>query len=337
MRLLIVGGTIFVGRALTEVALSRGHSVTLLNRGTNPDAIPDGVEHIKADRDGDLSVLTGRTWDAVIDTCAYLPRQVRSLLGALVGQPHYTLISSISAHADLSQAGVSETSPLSVPPSQEDIKFEWELYGPLKAGCELVSKELAEAQSLIIRPGIIVGPYDPTGRFGYWVRRMDTEKEFIAPADDASVLQVIDVRDLANWIVRMVEKKVVGDYLAVGPNHPLKFREFLETGMAVLRSKATPVWVPASILEDIEGSKVLGEPSYPINLPLWLPGIVVRNAGMFAVDGSKAWTAGLSPRPLAETIRDVSAYEASVVEPRLLGFTPEEERKELVRLKALMG
>lgn len=337
MKILIIGGTVFVGRAITEVALAHGHAVTLLNRGSHLAAIPDGVEHLKLDRDADLSVLAGRRWDAVIDTCAYLPRQVRSLLGALSGQPHYTLISSVSAHVDLSQPGVDETSPLSGPPADESIKFDWKLYGPLKAGCELVAHELAGGRSLIVRPGIIVGPHDPTGRFGYWIRRMNSENEFIVPDDDVSVLQVIDVRDLAAWIVPLVEQRVADTYLAVGPKQPLYFREFIETGLAALQSKATPVWVPLPILEDVEGSKVLGEPDYPIPLPLWLPGIVIKNAGMFAIDGRKAWTAGLSLRPLAETILDVCAYESSLSAPRLLGLSPSEESEQLVRLKALMG
>ncbi|MCF7689189.1 MAG: hypothetical protein K9M98_05655 [Cephaloticoccus sp.] len=336
MRLLIIGGTVFVGRAITDVALARGHTVTMLNRGKSAGAMPEGVEHLKADRDTDLSQLAGRTWDAVIDTCAYLPRQVRALLGALAGQPHYTLISSISAHADLSQPDFDETSPLSDPPADEAIEFDWKLYGPLKAGCEQVAHELAEGRSLIIRPGIIVGPYDPTGRFGYWVRRMNTNQEFIAPDDDVSVLQVIDVRDLAKWIVPLVEQRLADAYLAVGPTQPLKFRKFIEVGLEVLKSKATPVWVPTSKLENVEGSRVLGEPDFPILLPLWLPGIVVKNAGMFAANGSKAWASGLLPRSLAETIVDVSAYEANVPVPRLLGLTPVEEEQELVRLKALM-
>ena len=337
MKLLIIGGTIFVGRAITEVALARGHTVTMLNRGNSLDAIPFGVEHLKADRDDDLSLLKGRTWDAVIDTCAYLPRQVRTLLGALNGEPHYTLISSISAHADLSQPDFSETSSLSVPPADESAEFDWKLYGPLKAGCELVANELAKERSLIIRPGIIVGPHDPTGRFGYWVRRMDAVNEFIAPDDSRSQLQVIDVRDLASWIVPLVEKRLADAFLAVGPKQPLKFREFIEIGMAVLKSKATPIWMPTSILENVEGTKIQGEPDYPIHLPLWLPGIVIKNAGMFAANGNKAWTAGLSLRPLAETIVDVSAYEASAPTPRLFGLNPTEEREHLVRLKALMG
>jgi 2'-hydroxyisoflavone reductase len=337
MRILIVGGTIFVGRALTEAALKRGHTVTLLNRGTNLEAIPAGVEHLKADRDKDLGVLAGRTWDAVIDTCAYLPRQVRALLNVLEGQPHYTLISSVAAHADFSRPGYDEASPLCDPPSDESIEFDWKHYGPLKVGCEQVANQLAGGRCLIIRPGIIVGPYDPTGRFGYWLRRIIAGEEFIAPDDLMSLLQVIDVRDLAGWMVRLVEQRAADAYIAVGPQEPLKFHEFLLTALAVLNNHAKPIWVPSPVLKIVEGSKTLGEPDYPILLPLWVPGVLQKNAGMFGANGNKAWSAGLELRPLTETIADAGAYEAKVATPRLLGLSPTEEREELVRLKALMG
>jgi 2'-hydroxyisoflavone reductase len=144
------------------------------------------------------------------------------------------------------------------------------------------------------------------------------------------------VRDLAAWMLTLVEKRVVDRFIAVGPSRVLKFRDFIETGLAALKSNAKPVWVPVPILENVEGSKLLGEPDYPISLPLWVEGFKVKFAGMFAVNGSKAWATGLQLRPLDETIVDVSAYEAGVREPRLLGMTPAEEAKELVRLKALM-
>ena len=194
MRILVVGGTIFVGRALTEVALARGHAVTLLNRGKSGAAVPAGVEQLTADRNGDLSVLQGREWDAVIDTCAYFPRQVRSLRTALGGAPHYTLISTVSVYADHARPGLNEESPLATPILDDTITtVDAGSYGPLKSGCEAV----AGTGNLIIRPGIIAGPHDPTGRFAYWIRRLADEGEFLAPGDGSAALQVIDARDLA--------------------------------------------------------------------------------------------------------------------------------------------
>lgn len=323
MRILIVGGTVYVGRALTDVALARGHEVTLLNRGKSAQQLPAGVEHLMADRNGDLSVLHGRGWDAVIDTCAYFPRQVRTLRAALAGAPHYTLISSVSAYADHSRPGLNEASPLAEPILDESITtVDANNYGPLKAGCETVAGE----GTLVIRPGIIVGPYDPTGRFGYWIRRMNAASEFLAPDEGAEALQVIDARDLAEWTVRMIEQRVTGAFNAVGPSEPLTFRQFIEAGLAALGHRAKPIWVPAVFLnaEEIEGGK---------NLPLWVPATAEKYAGLFRADGCKAWSAGLTHRDLATTIKDCVVYESSVAEPKLVGLSRDDELALLRKFK----
>jgi 2'-hydroxyisoflavone reductase len=327
MRILIVGGTIFVGRALTEAALDRGHQVTLLNRGKHTTGKPNGVELIRADRDQDLSALQQGTWDAVIDTCAYFPRQVRTLLAALPGKPHYTLISSVSAYADFSRKGLSESAALSLPSGEEVQKFDRETYGPLKSACEQVAGEQAGARSLLIRPGIIVGPYDSTGRFAYWVRRLAAGAPFIAPGDGSSALQVIDARDLGDWIVRLIEQKTTGAYNAVGPETPLSFKQFIETGMSALGSAARPVWVDEAKLAEhkIEGGSML---------PLWIPTTASKHAGMFWVDGRKAYKSGLNLRSLEETIRDVSRYEAGVSDPIVVGLPLTDEQKLLGELGA---
>jgi len=217
MRLLIVGGTLFVGRALTDAALARGHAVTLFNRGKTPAEIPDGVEHLIGDRDGDLGVLRDRSWDAVIDTCAYFPRQVRTLLATLGSGGHYTLISTISVYADLSQGGLDEESPLATPLGDEVTTVDAQTYGPLKSACEAETRLVAADRTLVIRPGIIVGPHDPTGRFAHWVRRFGLEEPFLAPGNGSAPLQVIDARDLADWTVRMIEEQVTGEFNALGP------------------------------------------------------------------------------------------------------------------------
>ena len=326
MRLLIIGGTIFVGRALTEAALARGHQVTQLNRGKHATVTPAGVKHIRADRDEDLGALKNSAWDAVIDTCAYFPRQVKSLLTALSGEPHYTLISSVSAYANLSQPWVDESAVLAVPAGEEVTTVSRETYGPLKSACEQVAVETAGTRSLIVRPGIIVGPYDPTGRFAHWVRRLSANDDFLAPGDGSAPLQVIDVRDLAEWIVRLVEQRITGAFNAVGPQEPCYFGDFIRTGLTALRSGARPIWVSETRLAEhkIEGGSML---------PLWLPSTAQKFAGLFCVDGRKAWAAGLKLRPLEQIIRDVSRYEADLSEPVQAGLSPTDERTLLAALR----
>ncbi len=320
MNLLIIGGTIFVGRAITEVALARGHTVTMLNRGKNKAAIPEGVEHIQADRDIDLSAITDRSWDAVIDTCAYYPRQVRRLLTELKSAEHYTLISSVSAYEDLASNHIDEDSLLSPPAAEEVDIVDHKTYGPLKSACEQVATELAGGCSLIIRPGIIVGPHDPTGRFAYWVRRLAAAEKFIAPGDGSARLQIIDVRDLADWLVCMVEQQVTGFFNAVGPAVSLSFQAMIESGMAVLKSRATPVWVPAERL-------IAAELDSGSMLPLWMPPTKSKFANMFGIEGRKAWATGLQLRPLEQTIIDVSVDEAKRNSAVAIGLSSEREQE----------
>ncbi|MFI5357320.1 MAG: NAD-dependent epimerase/dehydratase family protein [Opitutales bacterium] len=326
MRILIVGGTVFVGRALTDAAMARGHAVTLLNRGKSAASLPVGVEHLAADRDADLRVLRDRSYDAVIDTCAYFPRQVRVLLGALAEAPHYTLISSVSAYADPAQPGLHEASPLAAPDFVSEAPFTAANYGALKSACEQVVRELAGPRSLVVRPGIIVGPHDPTGRFGYWMRRLAGAGDFVAPGDGLAPLQVIDVRDLAGWIMVLVEQQVADVFNAVGPVQPLTFRELVTTGLQALRSKAHPVWVPDDVL-------LAEQAEDRLKLPLWVPRSAAKSRGFFAVDGRKAWAADLMLRPLAATIADCSRYEASQAKPVVVGPAPAEEHALLRRFR----
>ena len=322
MKILIIGGTLFVGRALTTVAQSRGHAVTLLNRGKTATKLPAGVEHIQADRDAGLEMLATGSWDAVVDTCAYYPRQVRSLLAALPGEPHYTLVSSVSAYSDFTRKGLDESAELSVPLMDDSItSFDRHTYGPLKSGCE----QAAGPDALIIRPGIIVGPHDPTGRFAYWVRRLAATETFLAPGDGSTALQIIDVRDLAAWMVHLVEQKVTGAFNAVGPALPLHFGEFIQIGLHTLESRALPRWVGESVLAEnkIEGGSML---------PLWIPSTAENLAGMFEVDGRKAWLTGLQLRGLVVTIRDVATYEVTVGKPVKVGLSSEDEHALLARL-----
>ena len=215
MKLLIIGGTRFVGRHLVAAALERGHEVTLFNRGTQSSPFAD-VETIAGDRNKDLDKLQGRRWDAVIDTCGYLPRNVKSTAEILSGSAErYVFISSQSAYADVSVPGVTETAPLrSLTSEQLDRAYAIdtagqpsyaELYGGLKALCEQVVEEGMPNRVLIVRPGLIIGPYDYTDRFTYWIVRVARGGEVLAPGRPARPVQFIDARDLAAWIVLMTE------------------------------------------------------------------------------------------------------------------------------------
>jgi 2'-hydroxyisoflavone reductase len=302
MRLLILGGTIFLGRHLVEAALARGHALTLFNRGQhNPELFP-AVEKLRGDRDGNLGALRGRRWDAVIDTCGYVPRvvgQSAALLAEAVGR--YVFISSISAYADASRAGISEGSPLAVPETSTEV-ITGESYGPLKVACEQVVERTLPGRCLIIRPGLIVGPHDPTDRFTYWPVRLHQGGDVLAPAPESAPVQIVDVRDLAQWIIRLVEKETSGVYNATGPARLLTMAEMLEQCREAITSEARLCWLPADYL--------LAAGVEPwTDLPLWLPGDEM--AGLLATDISRALAAGLSFRPLGETARDTLMWAQS--------------------------
>ncbi len=210
MKLLVLGGTVFLGRHLVEAATARGHSVTLFNRGQhNPELYPE-VEKLRGDRDSDLSALQGRRWDAVIDTCGYLPRAVRASAELLADAvDHYTFISSISVYADFHTPAMDESAPVGTLADETVEEVTGETYGPLKALCEQAAERALPGRVLNIRPGLIVGPHDPTDRFTYWPVRVARGGEVLAPGRPHVPVQVIDGRDLAEWTVRMVEARQV--------------------------------------------------------------------------------------------------------------------------------
>src|SRR5262249_50471289 len=249
MNILILGGTVFLGRHLVEAALSRGHRLTLFNRGQHsPELFPE-VERLRGDRDGDLSALDGKSWDAVIDTCGFVPRIVRrSAEGLKKSCAHYTFISSLSVYTDLSKIGLSESD--SVPslndPSIEEINGA--TYGPLKRDCEIVVEELFGDRALAVRPGLIVGPYDPSDRFTYWPHRIAQGGKVLAPGKPEETTQIIDVRDLAEWTLEMVENGGGGDYNATGPDYALSMGEVLDSCVRLSDSYAEVVWVSEQFL-----------------------------------------------------------------------------------------
>jgi 2'-hydroxyisoflavone reductase len=318
MDLLILGGTRFLGRYLVEAALGGDHRVTLFNRGlSEPDLFPE-VETIKGDRDGDLSALRGRRWDAVIDTCGYVPRVVRASAGLLADAvDHYTFVSSISVYPDNMGPGADEGAPVEEleDPTVEEITGE--TYGGLKALCERAAEEEMPGRILNVRPGLISGPHDPTDRFTYWPRRVAAGGEVLAPDRPELRVQFIDVRDLAGWMVKMSAEQQTGTYNATGPAYELRMGKLLEECEAV-GGDAKIVWVSEEFLEE-NGVEPFTE------LPLWVPR---EYAGMLAVDCGKAIAAGLTFRPVSETIRDVLEWDTNRAEPDLAaGLEPEKERE----------
>lgn len=319
MRLLVLGGTTFLGRPIVERALGDGHAVTTFTRGrTNPSLHPD-AERLHGDRTVDLSALTGRTWDAVIDTSTWLPRVVRLSAEALrdsVGL--YCFVSSISAYADFTEPPV-EGAPVATTDSDEETL---ENYGAFKARCERIVAEAYGERALNVRPGLIVGPHDPTGRFTYWPRRVAQGGDVLAPGSPDDPVQFVDVRDLGEWLVRLVGRRERGLFNATGL--PLGFGELLETCKRVSGSEARVHWVPSERLL----AERVGE---WIELPLWLASPEYR--AMQQADVSRAVAAGLTFRPLEETVRDTLAWDAERDESPAggVGLAPERERELLAR------
>lgn len=318
MKLLVLGGTVFLGRHIVEAALARKHEVTIFHRGQhNPDIFP-GVEKLHGNRDGDLTALQGRQWDAVIDTSGYVPRIVRASAGALANAvQHYTFISSISVYADFNQQGIDESYPVATLEDQSVEQVTNETYGALKALCEQAVEEIRPGRALIVRPGLIVGPDDPTDRFTYWPYRVAQGGEMLAPGVPDRSIQFIDVRDLAGWIVRMVEAGKTGVYNATGPDYKLSTQQFLEGCKSATGSDVRFTWVDDAFLGDI-----LEE----VNFQPWVP---ESYAGMRTTNCSKAFKDGLTFRPLSETVRDTLAWKAASSTPDTVrsGLKPEQEQQ----------
>lgn len=316
MKLLILGGTRFVGRHLVTAALARNHEVTLFNRGKHPSAALTSVETIRGDRDSDLAKLQGRRWDAVIDTCGYLPRTVRASAESLSHSVEaYVFISSLSVYADKSVVGMDESAPLSGLTSEQLEKANGidssgqasattygEMYGGLKALCEQTTEEVLPNRALIIRPGLIVGADDYTDRFTYWVERVARGGEVLAPGRPGRNVQFIDVRDLSDWIVRMIERKEVGIYNANGLPDSLTMERVLEGCKMVSVSDASFTWVSDDFLTQ-ERVAPWSE------MPLWMPEEAAPHLkGFMSINCDKAVRSGLSFRPLNDTISDVLTW-----------------------------
>jgi 2'-hydroxyisoflavone reductase len=309
LNILILGGTGFTGPFQVNYALARGHKVTLFNRGKRPSPEwPGEVEQLHGDRNtGDLKSLQGRKWDVCIDNPTSLPFWVRDAGKALKGNVgHYLFISTISVYADGSKPGISENDALAVykgkdamAETQEALRADIEnLYGPLKALSEAEARKQFGERVTIVRPGYIVGPRDETDRFTYWPHRVAQGGEMLVPGDGSDPVQIIDGRDLGEWMIRLAEAGTLGNFNAVGPKDPLSMDAMLRGCQKVVGGKPTYTHVTPEFLEE----QKVGE------LPIWTSAKSGPYAGYGAVSNARAVAAGLTYRPFETTVADLMAW-----------------------------
>lgn len=320
MRVLVLGGTVFVGRHVVDAALLAGHEVTILHRGTHPAPRPDAVEELLADRDGGLRVLDGREFDTVVDTCGYLPRHVREAAEALVGQVgHYTFVSSANAYPDRPlRVPVREGDPEQVPLGEDVTEVTDLTYGPLKVACERAVQAALPGRVLIQRAGIIVGTHDPTDRFTYWARRLLNQPgPVLVPDVPDQPVQVIDVRDLAAWTVTAAVAGVTGVFNAVRPEGSLTFAGLVAAAAGLVAHPPEPVWVAERFLLD-HGISPWSQ------IPLWVNS-ADEPPGLMMLDSTRAERAGLTFRAIAQTLEDTAAWDVERPHPSPGALTPERE------------
>ncbi len=319
MRILVLGGTKFVGRSYVERALEDGHDVTLFNRGrTGPDLFRD-VEQIRGDRDVSLQLLEGRTWDVVFDPSCYLPRHARMAASALLDSTdHYTFVSSLSAYSDETTLDQDERAPLVelADPSTEDVH---EHYGALKVASERAIQRAFGDRALVLRPGFIGGPYDQVERMPWWLRRLARGGEVLVPGEPGDRVQVIDARDIAAFALELATRRAGGVFNLCAPPDGYAMRELLDAcAAAVGASDVSHTYVPESFL--LEHGVPDDEP-----VPYW---VGARYAALRRFDPSRAFGAGLRTRPLPETLRDCWTWDREREQATLpVGLAPERERE----------
>ncbi|MFV8756227.1 NAD-dependent epimerase/dehydratase family protein [Nannocystaceae bacterium ST9] len=296
LHILVLGGTGFLGPHFVEAALAKGHTLTLFNRGkTNPHLFPE-LEKLHGDRKtGDLKALEGRVFDAVVDNSGYLPKHVTQSAELLKTSGQYLFVSSVSAFRDQGKPGLKESDPVA-PLTEPDTQDVMAHYGALKAACEQAAEAVMPGRVSVVRPGLIVGPGDESDRFTYWPVRLARGGEVLAPGNPDDPVQLIDVRDLAAFMLRCVENELTEVYSAVGPNERLSVQGMLEGCIAALGSSATLTWADAEFL----ASQAV-EPW--MQMTVWVPP-GSEFGGLGAVDGSAAWAAGLVNRPIGEIAKD---------------------------------
>jgi len=289
MRLLILGGTIFLGRHVAAEALARGHDVTLFHRGLHGAGLFPEAEHRHGDRDGDLRALEGGRWDAAVDTSGYHPDHVAASSALLAGArvEHLSFVSTCNVYPGWPPEPVSEDSP---------VWEEGDDYGHHKAASERAAEAALPGRVAHLRAGLLVGPHDNVFRLPWWVRRIAAGGEVLAPGDPERTVQLIDVRDLAAWFLDLAEQRRPGVFNATSPPGRTTMREVLEAAVAATGSDARLTWVPDDAL-------VAAGVAPWMELPLWIP--EAEGAGTWHVDAARAAAAGLRPRPVAETVADV--------------------------------
>ncbi|MFN8452727.1 MAG: SDR family oxidoreductase [Anaerolineae bacterium] len=323
MKILVIGGTRFVGRHFVDAALARGHDITLFNRGqSNADLYPN-VENLRGNRDGDLAALAGGRWDAVVDTCGYVPRVVRQSAELLADKVNrYLFISTISVYEDMLEPGADENAPLQTLADSPVEQVTGETYGGLKVLCEQVVEEIYGERALIVRPGMIVGPHDPTDRYPYWLLRAARGGEILVPGTPERPVQMIDARDLGAWMVHLLEQDASGIFNAAGPERPLTWAEWMETCRAATGTTPTYTWVSDEFLQarEVDGGE----------LPFWVP---APYENIFAVSVERAVNAGLRFRPALDIARDTLGWKGAGSDLKV-GMKPEREAELLAAWRA---
>jgi 2'-hydroxyisoflavone reductase len=308
LNILIIGGGVFLGAAALQSAVSRGHAVTVFNRGRARSVWPDGVEVLTGDRSTDLDALSGRRWDAVIDTCAYVPADAQASAEALRACGCYLFVSSISVYATTTQVPLRETDALARFEHLARDDRNLEHYGAQKAACEAEVQRVFGERALIVRSGLIVGPGDRSGRFSHWPWRVMAGGDMLVPdVPGGEPLQFIDVRDLGDWMIRLLEDDARGVFNATGPLNRddtavCDWSTLLQTYTDAVSARglepARSVPVAESFLLE-QGVQPWSE------LPLWLPSGDPEYAGFNRVDLGRAQAAGLRTRALRDTVEAV--------------------------------
>lgn len=330
LKLLILGGTGFLGPQVVEFARKRGHTLTLFNRGkTNPHLFPD-LEKLHGDRTKEdaLKPLEGRTWDAVVDTSGYFPRAVRIAAERLKGVKQYVFISTLSVYSDFSKSNMDEAGPIGKIADEKEEKVTGESYGPLKALCEQAADKALPGRVTNLRPGLIVGPGDPSDRFTYWPVRVARGGEVLAPGGPKDAIQIIDVRDLAEFVVLCIERQVMGLFNVVGPKDELTMGELLDTCKKFSKSDAKFTWASSEFL----GAQNV---SPWADMPAWLPS-TGETAGFATINSRKAIEKGLTFRPIADTVQATMEWFTSLPKDRQeklrAGISPQREAEVLAAL-----
>lgn len=325
LRILVLGGTRFVGPHFIELAQARGHSISIFNRGRTNVGRVKNVEVLQGDRDGKLEALQGRQWDAVLDTSGYVPRIVKLSADLLApNAAHYVFISSISVYAGFTRPN-DENSPLATIADTTVEKVTGETYGALKALSEQAAEKSMPGRVTILRPGLIVGPEDNTDRFTYWPARVDRGGEVLAPNSAADRIQVVDVRDLSAFILAAIEKRTLGTFNVTSPPGLFTMGALFDACVQAAKSDARATWVPTAFLEEHKVAPWS-------DMPVWIPE-TGENAGTSLTNVERAMAAGLTIRPLPQTVSDTLAWHRSRPDEQKAklraGIAPEREKEVL--------